>query len=206
MLGPFSDRRRRKRMEMFTCFLADCGIKNPRILDLGGQPEIWENMMQPVEITIINLPGIVVEKDVSIHEITYIEGDACNVDQYKDNSFDIVFSNSVIEHVGDVSKQQDFAKEVHRLAQYFWIQTPSKYFPLEAHCGMPFWWYWPKSLRQRIIKRWSKKLPAWTEMVEGTTVLSREQMEELFPSAIIKTERTFGFVKSYIACGVNYQS
>jgi len=199
MLEPFSNRQRKKRMEMFSTYISDCDIEVPRILDLGGQPEIWQHILQPLNITILNLPGITVPVSKSVHYITYIEGDACNVAQYEDFSFDVVFSNSVIEHVGDNEQQKSFANEVHRLAKSYWIQTPSKYFPIEAHCGIPFWWYLPRSFRELMIERWRKKLPKWTEMVEGTTVLTKARIKELFPQATIKSESVFGFVKSYIA-------
>jgi len=199
LLKPFSGKQRKQRMALFLDFVTQCGVQNPKVLDLGGQPEIWESVSSPLQITILNLPGIVVIGKSSVHDITYVEGDACNVRQYADNSFDIVFSNSVIEHVGDESNQQKFANEVHRLAKSYWIQTPSKYFPIEAHCGMPFWWYWPKFIRILVLKNWRKKLPAWTEMVEGTTVLAKSRMAHLFPLANIKTERFSGVPKSYIA-------
>lgn len=199
LLKPFSDRHREKRMQMFFSFLSGCHVINPRILDLGGDPIIWGFVSKPLEITILNLPGVVNHAKNTIHSIKYLEGDACDVAQFSDNAFDIVFSNSVIEHVGDHLNQERFAQEVHRLAKYHWVQTPSKYFPIEAHCGMPFWWYWPTSLRKFFISRWRQKLPNWTEMIEGTTVLSKMRLQELFPSSKIKIERTLGFIKSYIA-------
>jgi hypothetical protein len=92
-----------------------------------------------------------------------------------------------------------FAGEVRRLGRSYWVQTPAKIFPIEAHCGMPFWWYYPEFLRNYFLTRWRGKLPAWTEMVEGTRVLQRKQLEELFPEAEVYVERFFGITKSYAA-------
>jgi len=58
----------------------------------------------------------------------------------QDGEFDLVFSNSVIEHVGDFERMRQFVHEARRVAKSYWIQTPSKWFPIEPHCGMPFWW------------------------------------------------------------------
>ena len=117
---------------------------------------------------------------------------------YHDGEFEIVFSNSVIEHVGSDDRQRAFASEVRRVGRKFWVQTPSKWFPIEAHCGMPFWWFYPEYLRRAFLRRWRKKLPAWTEMIENTRVLTRRQLIDLFPEAKIKVERFAGLSKSYV--------
>jgi hypothetical protein len=121
-------------------FVANMNPKeNSNILDLGGQPMIWSSVKVRLNITILNLPGMAQQHYASHHNLTYVEGDACHVTRFADESFDLVFSNSVIEHVGDEGKQAQFANEVRRLGRSYWVQTPSKYFPVEAHTGMPFW-------------------------------------------------------------------
>jgi hypothetical protein len=200
-LKPFSEARRRQRMAWFSQFLKDDPNPQPRILDLGGQPEIWDSVEKPLEITLLNLPGIMrTPPEGSHHRFTMVEGDACAAPQYGDQSFDIVFSNSVIEHVGDESKQRDFASEVQRIGKRYWVQTPSIHFPIEPHNGMPFWWYYPDSVKEHFLKKWKEKLPAWTEMVEGTRVLSKDWLHQLFPLARIRTERFLAIPKSYVVC------
>ena len=112
---------------------------------------------------------------------------------------DFVFSNSVIEHVGGAARRAQFAREVRRIGRSYWVQTPSIWFPIEAHSGMPLWWCYPQGMRNWILRRWREKLPAWTEMIEGTTVVKRAELQKLFPDAEIKVERVFGIPKSYIA-------
>lgn len=196
-LRPVQFVMRKRRM---SSFMSSMQVKeNAKILDLGGQPMIWSSVNPKLNITILNLPGIARQHYQSHHNITFVEGDACNVIGYEDRSFDIVFSNSVIEHVGDSNKQTEFAREVMRLGTCYWIQTPSKYFPIEAHSGMPFWWFYPQGFRQFLISRWRRKLPAWTEMVEGTRVIAASQLRALFPKSTLKTERVLGIPKSYVA-------
>lgn len=170
-----------------------------RVLDLGGQPGIWDFVTTPMDVTILNLPGVALSPPPhSIHRFRFVEGDACNVTQYGDNAFDVVFSNSVIEHVGGVAQQQAFAREVQRLGERYWVQTPSIWFPVEAHTGMPFWFFMPEFVRKLFIRSWEKTLPAWTEMVKGMTVLSKRQMQAYFPAATTLVERKYGFPKTYI--------
>jgi SAM-dependent methyltransferase len=200
-LRPVQAVMRRRRMSAFVSHMNV--VENATVLDLGGQPMIWSSVTPKLNITILNLPGIAHQQYTSHHNITYVEGDACNVVGYESKSFDIVFSNSVIEHVGDGIKQAEFAREVVRLGRSYWVQTPSRHFPIEAHSGMPFWWLYPERLRQYFIARWRRKLPAWTEMVEGTRVLDLSRLRVLFPDATMKTERLLAIPKSYVAYSVN---
>jgi hypothetical protein len=205
LLPHFSALARRRRMESLIRIME---IKpRTRVLDLGGSPSIWEHVSVPLDVTILNLPGGIPSFDeapgvgTSIHVFHHVEGDACNVQQFPDRSFDLAFSNSVIEHVGPEEKQKEFAREVVRLGKSYWVQTPSPWFPIEAHSGIPFYWFYPERLRKWLLRRSKKTLPDWwTEYIATTRVLSHRRMAELFPNARIRTEFFFGIPKSYIAC------
>jgi hypothetical protein len=204
-LPRFSAFVRRRRMQSLILTLK---IKpGTRVLDLGGSPSIWENVSVPLDITILNLPGGIPSRELesfdgvaSIHTFHYVEGDACDVRQFPDRSFDLAFSNSVIEHVGPQDKQAAFAREAIRLGKSYWVQTPSAWFPIEAHTGLLFYWFYPERLRTWLLRRSSKKLPSWwTDYIAGTRVLSRNRIAELFPNARIRVEFFFGLPKSYVA-------
>jgi methyltransferase family protein len=197
LLGPFQASSRNRRMRSYVALM---DIKEgTSVLDLGGQPMIWDSVPFQINLTILNLPGIAMANHLSHHRIEYVTGDACNVERYVDRTFDTVFSNSVIEHVGSCVKQGEFAREVRRLGKSYWVQTPSKWFPIEAHCGMLFWWFYPKILRRYLIERWRRRFPAWASMVEETTVLTMADLRRLFPEAKIWVETRFGLPKSYVA-------
>lgn len=195
--SPFSQMQRQKRMAEFIKIMNIKG--GERIIDIGGLAGFWKDCNLPLNITIINLPGSGLrQKTNPIHKIKYIEGDACNMSSVLDGSYEIAFSNSVIEHVGPVEKQEAFAAEVQRVADRYWIQTPSIWFPLEAHNNMPFWWLYPNFMKNWFMVRWRKKLPAWAEMIDGTTIIRRSELERMFPTGKIWSERFAGIVKSYI--------
>jgi Methyltransferase domain len=169
-----------------------------KVIDLGGVSEIWNSVEVPLDVTIVNLPGIYKGEDIkSHHRFTYVEGDATSLADFADMSFNFVFSNSVIEHVGDVSKQKMFAREVQRLAPSYYVQTPSIWFPLEAHTGLLFWWFLPRWIKGRLHQRWARILPAWNEMILGTVVIGKRALRSYFPGGSIKTERVLGVPKSY---------
>jgi SAM-dependent methyltransferase len=190
-------RTRRRRMELFQRLMAPG--PNSRILDLGGTPGLWNYIREPLEITILNLPGNTGRGIPTHHRVTFVEGDACAPLPYADDEFDIVFSNSVIEHVGADDRQADFAANARRIGRTYCVQTPAPWFPIEAHTGMPFWWLYPEPVRRRILARWHTKLPAWSEAMAETRVLTRRRMAALFPDARIYTESLAGIPKSYTA-------
>jgi hypothetical protein len=119
-------------------------------------------------------------------------------------SYDVVYSNSVIEHVGDWEDQRRFAEEVRRVGRRLWIQSPAKECPVEPHyMGVIFHWF---------PHRWHVPLARWTSVVgltkaadlesiaSSTRLLSKREFRELFPDCEIWTERLLWvFPKSYIA-------
>jgi len=195
ILRPFASYTRGARMRLFIKIMKP--VEGMKIIDLGGQTDIWDYVEVPLKITCLNLPGIAMINYETHHDIKYVEGDACDMPNFKFGDFDMVYSNSVIEHVGNIEKRTQFADEVKRLSNNYWIQTPCKGFPIEAHTGMPFWWYYPSWLKKYLINRWSIKLPAWTEMVKTTTFVNKEELKTMLPNSDIRTE-WFIFPKSII--------
>src|ERR1700677_4887085 len=85
VLRPYQEWNRRRRMQFYT---AAMGVKKDMsILDLGGLPKIWDSVSQPLNLTILNLPGAVESKISSHHKIRYVEGDACQVREFGERSF-----------------------------------------------------------------------------------------------------------------------
>ena len=71
---------------------------------------------------------------------------------FGDRSFDIGFSNAVVEHVaGGRDGQRQFVHELCRVAQRVFVTTPNKWFPLEVHTLLPFVHWLPAGARDRVI-------------------------------------------------------
>jgi hypothetical protein len=168
-----------------------------RIIDMGGMECTWQMIDHDFHVTLVNLPGYSPPVTDPLRYVN-VEGDACDLTAlFEDGSFDAVFSNSTIEHVGDLPRQVQFAAEARRLAPAYWVQTPSTLSPLEPHTGIPFYWRLPRPMREAILRNWSRTYPGWVEMLRETRVLSRRRMQELFPDGQIYVERILGIEKSY---------
>jgi hypothetical protein len=79
--------------------------------------------------------------------IEYVMGDGCNL-PFDDDAFDLVFSNAVIEHVGDADRQQRFVREHARVGRSWMLTTPNRWFPVEAHDHTLFT-HWAQNWRNR---------------------------------------------------------
>jgi hypothetical protein len=64
---------------------------------------------------------------------------------FPNNAFDWVFSNAVIEHVGDDNAQRLFLNEMLRVGRKVFFTTPNKFFPVESHTGI-FFLHWHDNL------------------------------------------------------------
>jgi hypothetical protein len=69
------------------------------------------------------------------------------------NTFELVFSSAVIEHVGSKNNQSKFIGECFRISKkYVFITTPNRYYPVELHTAIPFIHWLPKSIHRKILK------------------------------------------------------
>ncbi len=81
--------------------------------------------------------------------ITYVQGDACAL-PFPDRSFDVVFSNAVIEHVGGRERQQAFVAEALRVGRHVFLTTPNRWFPIEVHTRLPFAHWLPEAAAHHL--------------------------------------------------------
>ena len=174
-----------------------------RVLDLGGTPQSWKHApVMPKAITIVNLDTL--ESDNPV--VTPITGNACNLPRSVENDhFDLVFSNSLLEHVGGHVPRQQLADNVHRLADRHWVQTPYRYFPIEPHWVFPGFQWLPYEARVRISLRWNRghirtnSRDEAEDIVNEIDLVGISQMRRHFPSSTIWYERFAGLVKSLVA-------
>jgi hypothetical protein len=193
----FRKRRLRSFRELFP--VERCGS----ILDIGGTADIWDTLAYESEITILNTDPR--ELPASGRYRTVV-GDGCTI-PFPDRSFDLAFSNSVIEHVGGWSDMQKFARELQRVGRSFYCQTPNKWFPVEPHLGTLFFHWWPWLLNHYCVVRYlslwglmNRPRPDQVKRSLGEIrLLNRRELRQLFPEAEIITERFLLLPKSFIA-------
>ena len=180
-----------------------------RVLDVGGTPDIWLLLPFQPRIVFLNLPRT---KDEIFDGLPWAErvyGDGCAL-PFPNGSFDLVFSNSVIEHLGSEASQRAFATEVERVGRGFWVQTPNRWFPVETHLLTPLVHWLPRSWQRWLVPRFtvwrlvSRLRPDQIDFylrhyLNDIQLLTFGDLDLLFPGASIVRERFLGLVKSLVA-------
>src|SRR5690242_11147794 len=83
--------------------------------------------------------------------VTAVQADGRDL-PFADASFDVGFSNAVVEHVaGGRDGQRGFVHELCRVARRVFVTTPNRYFPLEVHTLLPFVHWLPAGARERVV-------------------------------------------------------
>lgn len=176
-----------------------------KILDIGGMVHFWKDQdllkSGKVEIIMLNLSA----EEVQIKGLSSMAGDATDLSQFADGSFDLVFSNSVIEHLYTWENQQKMAKEAMRVGKKYFVQTPNRHFFMEAHYALPFVQYLPKNLTLFLLtktklsrgNKWNTKDAQ--QYLDEIRLLTFSEMKTLFPRAKMYKEKFFGMNKSFSA-------
>ena len=93
----------------------------------------------------------------------WVQADGMNL-PFADFSFDLVFSNAVIEHVGDEPSQRRYISEHTRVGKNWIFTTPNRLFPVESHTRI-------------LFRHMSRK---WTHP-DVSRLLSKRDLKEMLP-------------------------
>jgi hypothetical protein len=195
-------------------------VDNFKILDLGGNDGTFLSILFP-DFKKDNLYVADISEEALLNAKQKYGYNTILLDEsgkipFDDKYFDIIFCNSVIEHVTvnknecykidnwqefntkSFQRQQIFANEIIRCSKSYFVQTPYKYFPIESHTWFPFFYlflnrkYYLKCLNL-INKYWIKG------SIPDCRLFTIKEMKQLFPNSEIIKERNMLFVKSLIA-------
>ena len=201
LISLISEKYRNKREKLFFDTFSLNQHSKLKILDLGGHPGLscLENL-HDCEVVYQNL----YDSEKFINTLTkkhrYVCQDAREI-PFPDSYFDIVYSNSVIEHVGNYKEQIKVAQEISRVGKKYWVQTPYKHFPIEPHYNFPFFQYLPKYMKILIYKLWPYSYrKALSREYEDIFLLDAAQIKKIFPdSTSFYFEKVGFFTKSIVA-------
>jgi hypothetical protein len=172
-----------------------------KVLDVGGTIATWQLSGFRPKVTLLNLTA----SRFDGRDMRCVVGDGQRL-PFKDGAFDVAFSNSVIEHLGDWNKQQQLAREIVRVARYYYVQTPNRRFFVEPHLITPFIHFFPRNWQRRMLRNctiWGLVMrptpQQCDQFLKEVRLLSEAEMGLLFADGKILREKVAGMTKSIIA-------
>ncbi len=161
----FSAANRRRKAAVVSAFCSAEGVKSALFVGIGGDEASFERI---VETAVAKQLRFVVACDVDHEEVPwkFVRADGRRL-PFRDNAFDLVFSNAVVEHVGEAREQEEFVGEHGRVGMAWAMTTPNRWFPLEPHT-------------LAMLRHWN---PAWrATRPEFTRLLSLPEFRNLLPA------------------------
>ncbi|WP_157961327.1 SAM-dependent methyltransferase [Microvirga flavescens] len=205
---------RRRRFQIVNRLIQDIIDKKGscRILDIGGTHYYWaldddylNERRGKVTIIVANVDEPTEEKNELCE---YVVGDATAQDIYESYDYDLIHSNSVIEHVGAWPKVKAMADHIRASQRAYYIQTPNYWFPVEPHFRSVGFQWLPESTRasmlmkrQRGFRGPAKNWDDAMDLVESVKLLTASQLRGLFPEAALLRERIGPLTKSFMVVG-----
>lgn len=170
------------------------GIMQPStsmsLLDMGGAPGFggeFDNLR--------SLFGRVVIANTDPHcegrlapNVTFDVANGCAL-PYPDRSFDWVFSNAVLEHVGDRTQQEQFTREMERVARIgYFLSTPNRHFLLDPHTYLPLYHVLPDRIQKFAVRFSIGHMRNWQPL----GLVSARDLRDMLPLARVFSVGPFG--------------
>jgi hypothetical protein len=174
------------------------------ILDVGVNDTTWRssNFLEasypwPSHITAIG-PKPMPAFSAAFPDVRFVEADGRSL-PFVDGSFDIGFSNAVVEHVGGRDEQRRLIAEMVRTCHRSFICTPNRWFPVDPHTLLPFAHWLPRRAWHAVLRltgngRWAS--------VDALNPLSGAELLSFFPAGIsvrLERQRMLGMTSVLIA-------
>jgi ubiquinone/menaquinone biosynthesis C-methylase UbiE len=194
LLRRFSRRSRRKKFELYQKLFKP--RPGDRVLDVGAAGDVFSRYTFE---DVYPYPERIVGGGYELGEVqsarrhyrqpAYVVFDGCSI-PFPDKSFDLVFSNAVIEHIIGRPRQEAFAREVMRVGRSWFVTTPNYWYPFESHHHLPLFQFLPRSAQMAYNRLLGTHIAKGT--VQELALLSARQLRQLFPgSQIVGVRVTF---------------
>jgi hypothetical protein len=188
--GSLASRFRYQRWTLIRSLLRLRGAES--VVDIGGTDVSWwfVDWKGPVVRCNLDLAGSAAG--------LWVRADGCAL-PFADQSFEVAFSNSVIEHLSTYEAQCRFGREIRRVGRRYFVQTPNRWFPIEPHYLFPFFQFLPSAIQRWLHTHFNVGTFRKTDPFGTIRLLTKRELKMLFPEARLVGERLGPFVKSWYA-------
>jgi ubiquinone/menaquinone biosynthesis C-methylase UbiE len=201
LLKNFSHRSRTKKFDLLRSIFE--ARPSDRILDVGASGDVF--LRYTLE-DVYPYPERIVAGGATFEEVAstqqhywrpqYAVFDGCQL-PFPDKSFDLAFSNAVIEHILGDGRQEQFAREIMRVGKSWFVTTPNFWYPFESHYHLPFIQFMPRPLAREFNRMLGKHIPKG--QVQDLALLSARELHRLFPTSEIRKARVTFWPETLVA-------
>jgi ubiquinone/menaquinone biosynthesis C-methylase UbiE len=150
-----------QRRKMFSRFMLDTGVAaGEHILDVGvtsdrsyeasNYLEVWYPHKNKITAVGIDDASFLCDQYPGMR---FVMADGLRL-PFQDQTFDVVHSSAVVEHVGSSARQYAFIAECCRVTRRaVFITTPNRWFPVEFHTVLPLVHWLPKEIFRSLMRR-----------------------------------------------------
>ena len=112
---------------------------------------------------------------------------------FADKSFDIVYSNAVLEHLPTPEDVLRFASEVQRVGRGWFVATPNFWYPIEPHYHFPFVQFLPRHAQRSLVAALGKT------PYDHLRLLRKSDLRKLFPTSHVVGCRVTFYPETLVA-------
>jgi len=180
-----SARSRRRKLELFLesmrptpeTTVVDVGVSDGGYgEDMAGTANFFEALYPwPERITAVSTQHLTVFQQ-AFPAVTAVRADGRNL-PFPDDTFDIGFSNAVVEHLPDLRSRRAFVGELCRVTRRVFVTTPNRLFPVDTHTLVPFAHWLSDEHRDAVYRRLGR------DEGLGLRLLSPDDFLALFPAS-----------------------
>jgi SAM-dependent methyltransferase len=158
--------------------ILDVGVSP--LVDLPGENHFLAMYPFPSQVTAISNDRNLEPVRGAFPAVRVLTADALAL-PFGDDTFDVVHSNAVIEHVGAAAAQARFLAELVRVGRSGFVSTPCRWFPVDSHTNLPVLHWLPRPAFLAALRR-LRRLGPEEEWI--TWLLSARELRRLAPSGI----------------------
>ena len=215
LIGSLRASAARRRSTLFRRFID--GLSRPlRIIDLGGSAQMWARWgvtaADGLEIVLANDHRMDTTHRSEALPGRFVSNWAVDVldllpSSYAD--FDLVFSNSMLEHLPSRDAQARLARAIAASGRPYFIQVPNRRCIVDPHFPHPlaaFFGMWPPAMQVWALQRHAlggssrpRTREAAAQAIGTYHPFSRSALRRLFPDAQVVTEWSLGLPMSLVA-------
>ncbi|HEV2178663.1 MAG TPA: class I SAM-dependent methyltransferase [Terriglobia bacterium] len=200
-LEGFSRRSRTKKFDLLNSVFTP--RSGDRVLDVGASGDVF---LRYTFEDVYPFPERIVAGGYDPHEVLsarqaypgprYVVFDGCQL-PFPDQSFDLVFSNAVIEHILGRGRQERFADEIMRVGKSWFVTTPNYWFPFESHYHLPFIQFLPRPLAREYNRLLGTRVRRGG--TQDLALLSARKLRHLFPNSQVAGVRVTFWPETLVA-------